>query len=492
MGEFRFRVPFEWTLDPYHANSIHIVGIDGVPWPCRIAVGDDLEEPTRRKLLSVSRNRDESGKLYVVYPFEKLGEVLICTGTLPPRPEAYELLTELARGTLNRLRNQVSIWEEGGLQIEKSIHEKVKLAIGWLSESILSEDSLHQDEVAQKSIENSMDAIFDLSDCFGQKISKYRREHEQMSNFWVGTGVGSGEELNKSIECDTFDLVEISLGPESETSINRTGGRDPGTIQKRMIVGPWLDASVNGLKERLVNLDDFQARKDQLLIECRQQVDAIPPTASLLHVVSGLNGLGHRHLSYPQQLQVTIEMLRLIEESRIELPTLVSFDFPWAERLAGAVGGIHPLQIADSLLRQGLQISFLGLDVNLDYWPNGSVLRDPLQWIDLVDVWAQLGLPLVLNLRVPTGKTEAGEELTSPDKKVNQSRSNLTDEQLIEFLDTILPMMVARPSVHGLIWRNWQDGDDPRFPKSGLVDTSGSAKPIGELLTRLRASISGS
>lgn len=491
MGEFRFRVPFQWTLDPYHANSIHIVGIDGVPWPCRIAVADDAEEPTKRKLLSVSRNRDESGKLYVIYPFAERGEVLICTGTLPAREMAYELLTELARGTLNRLRNQISIWQEGGLEIEQSVHDKVKLATGWLSASILSEDSEHRDEVARKSIELSMDAIFELSNCFGQKISKYRREHEQMSNFWVGTGAGSGEELDKSIAHQNFDLLAVDLGPESETSISGAGGRDPNAIQKRIIVGPWLDASVGGLSERLINLDDFLARKDQLLIECRNQIEEIPATASLLHVVTGLNGIGYRHLSYPQQLQVTVEMLRLIEDSRVELPTMVSFDFPWAERLAGAVGGVHPLQIADSLLRQGLQISFLGLDVNLDYWPNGSVLRDPLQWIDLVDVWAQLGLPLVINLRVPAGPSQDAETSTS-DRPINQSRSNLTDQNLIDFLDTILPMMVARPAVHGLIWRHWQDGDDVRYPKSGFVDVTGAEKKgIGEMLARLRETIAG-
>ena len=491
MGEFRFRVPFQWTLDPYHANSIHVVGIDGVPWPCRIAVADDAEEPTKRKLLSVSRNRDESGKLYVIYPFKERGEVLICTGTLPAREATYELLTELARGTLNRLRNQISIWQEGGLEIPQGVHDKVKTATGLLSESILSDDSEHRDKVARDSIEESMDAIFELSDCFGQKISKFRREHEQMSNFWVGTGAGAGDELDKSISHDSFDLLQVNLGPESETSISGAGGRDPGAIQKRIIVGPWLDASVGGLSERLINLDDFLARKDQLLINCRLQIDEIPSTASLLHVVSGLNGIGYRHLSYPQQLQVTVEMLRLIEDSRVDLPTLVSFDFPWAERLAGAVGGVHPLQIADSLLRQGLQISFLGLDVNLDYWPNGSVMRDPLQWIDLVDVWAQLGLPLVLNLRVPTGP-EMPTPAANSDRPVNQSRSNLTDKNLIDFLDTILPMMVARPAVHGLIWRHWQDGDDVRFPQSGFVDVNGEEKQsIAELLTRMRATISG-
>ena len=104
-----------------------------------------------------------------------------------------------------------------------------------------------------------------------------------------------------------------------------------------------------------------------------------------------MNGLGHRHLNYAQQLQLTVDMLNVVEELSIQIPTMVSFDFPWAERLAGAVGGIHPLQVADSLLRQGVRVSHIGLEINLDYGATGSAFRDPLQWIDLVDIWTQLG-----------------------------------------------------------------------------------------------------
>ena len=159
MGEFRFRVPVDWNLDPYHANSIHVIGLDGIPWPCRIATSDDPLEPKTRKVFSVARNRDESGRLYVVYPFAGRGEMLICTGTLPVRDQPYELLTELARGTLNRLRNQISIWEEGGLAIDETIREQVSAATGFLSESILCSDSNRRDETARHAIEKAMDAV---------------------------------------------------------------------------------------------------------------------------------------------------------------------------------------------------------------------------------------------------------------------------------------------------------------------------------------------
>ena len=119
MGEFRFRVPSEWNLDTYHGNAIHVIGLDGIPWPCRISISEsdepeaansELDNSTDSdKTITISRNRDESGKLYLIYPMDQRGEMLICTGTLPVRETRYELLTELARGTLNRLRNQISI-----------------------------------------------------------------------------------------------------------------------------------------------------------------------------------------------------------------------------------------------------------------------------------------------------------------------------------------------------------------------------------------------
>jgi hypothetical protein len=486
MGEFRFRVPVDWKLDPYSSNAIHVIGLDGIPWPCRISVADESDT---RKLISVVRNRDESGRVYVIYPLANRGEMLICTGTLPVREQPYELLTELARGTLNRLRNQISIWQEGGLAVSALVNDNVESAISLLSESILSDESERRDASARQSIELAMDAIFDLSNSFGEQISKFRREHDQLSNFWMANVVGRGQRFDESLSHSAFDLLQVSLNPENvapNERLTKGYGKDLG---KRIIVGPWLDASIGGLSQHLIDVDDYQARKDKLLIECRHQLDNLPQTTSLIHVVQGLNGIGHRHLSYPQQLQATVDMLRLVEESLIEQPTMISFDFPWAERLAGAVGGVHPLQIADSLLRQGLPISFLGLDINLDYWPNGSAIRDPLQWIDLIDVWAQLGLPLIICLRLPTN-TPFDEDSTIADRTVNQTRSNLTDQNRIDYLDTVLPMLVARPSVHGLVWNQWSDNDDTRFPYSGIVDSQGHEKTdILDAIKRMRSVI---
>lgn len=504
MGEFRFRIPDDWDLGSYHANSIHVLGLDGIPWPCRIASVVPSGDSTER-VLSVTRNNENSGRLYTHFPFKERGELLICTGTLPIREKPFDLLTELARGTVNRLRNQLSIWEEGGLRLNEDVHQQVSEATQYLSKAIMSAEPKQSDEFAKSSIETAMNAIFKLSIEFGEQISKFRREHDQLSNFWMAGLATNRDQYQAITNCSAFDLAQISVSPNADGKHewlnqpreqgSQSGnfeqlGLEPPSPSKRLIVGPWVDASVGGLPSRLIDLEDFPVRKNQLINELRDDLQKLPSETSLLHIVSGLNGIGHKHLSHPQQLQLTVDMLRLVEESRIEIPTMVSFDFPWAERLAGAVGGVHPLQIADSLLRQGLEISILGLEINLDYWPNGSAVRDPLQWIDLVDVWAQLGMPLVLFLRVPFGESPDA-PLTSQDRHINRSPSNLNDKNRLDFLTYVLPMMMARPAVYGVVWQQWTDADDSRYPSAGLT-AQGEMKPVvGELLGNLKQYVSG-
>ena len=477
MAEYKFRIPLDWTLDPYHANSVHLVGLDGIPWPCRVSVSDP--EGDQPRILTVTRNQEESGRLYLLYDFDKLGEHLICTGTLlPSNDEPYDLLIELARGTLNRMRNQMSIWEEGGLVVADSTRQKVNDATLELSTALFSNDQQVVDPSARKTIETTMEAVYELADTFAKQISKFRRDRDELPQFWLANRIGTAQQFESSTKLPLSQLATGKLAIEPDSDPCSATQQQFESVARKVIVGPLLDASIGGFSESMMQLDDFLARKDRLLDNAELTLQSLPKNTALLHVVSGLNGTGHRNLSYPQQLQAAVDLLQVVEDSQTDIPTMVSFDFPWAERLAGAVGGTHPLQIADSLIRQGVEVSFLGLEINLDLWPNGSVVRDPLQWIDLVDIWAQLGLPMVLCLRAPCGGTADAKGVDTR----NQVCSNLTDQHRINFLKTVLPMMVARPSVHGLIFQQWQDSDDPRYPNAGIVNSDGAPKEIFQVL----------
>ena len=480
MSEFCFRLPVQWKLSSHHVTSIFVVGLDGIPLPCKVMIDRESAAAAHGPIVHVARNRDESGRVYFVYPLVARGEMLLCTGTLPVRELAFDLLKELARGTINRLRNQQSIWEEGGLIVSDKVRQTVAQATGLLARAIMSDNPVEQDQMAAAAIELGVDAIFELSTVFGQQISQYRLAQPGLSRFWMANTAGHGDQRLPSLADGDFNLVRLNdCWETSDTPVTNPSG------SRKKIVGPWLDASAGGISDLFQDTIGHLERRNVLLKACRAGLEGLTEDVALIQLVGGLNGIGHRHLSYPQQLQLTIDLLQLADESLVELPVMVSFDFPWGERLAGAVGGIHPLQIADTLLRQGIRISYFGLEINLDYWPGGSVIRDPLQWIDLIDTWAQLELPLVLCLRVPSGGHPVPAD-QPVDRRVNQQRSNVTEQQRLDFLQVVLPMMVARPIVHGIIWSQWQDSDDDRFPHGGLVDANGNPKPVAAVITQLR------
>jgi hypothetical protein len=476
MGEFRFRTPVDWQLPDEVAATIHIVGLDGIPWPCKVAWTDDL--------LVVSRNREESGRTYLGYQSERFGRLMVCTGSLLANQD-YDLMIELARGTLNRARNQISNWGEGGLEIGDQVHETVDAATRKLGTALMSDNLAQRDELAGNSLNETIEAVFELSEAFGTQVASYRRDHPEVEQFWMASTapdslVRPDDPMESKPEFQETPFNRIRISPEQATDCQVHA------VSKPLIVGPFLDASAGGMSQSLIECDDFRARRLQVLNSMRSTLESLPEDVTMLHLVSGVNGLGHRHLNYAQQLQLTVDMLNLVDELSIQIPTMVSFDFPWAERLAGAVGGIHPLQVADSLLRQGVQISYLGLEMNLDYGSTGSAFRDPLQWIDLVDIWAQLGLPLVLCLRMPSGVDREMETDGQPNRLIRHPGSGMSDSQRQKMLETALPMMSARPMVAGLIWQQWKDDGDVRFPFGGLVAADGSDKPVLDTLRQLR------
>lgn len=499
MGEFRFRTPHDWQLPNEVAATIHIVGLDGIPWPCKVNWTDTA--------LTVSRNREESGRTYIGYQTEKFGRLMICTGSLLANHD-YDLLAELARGTLNRVRNQISTWEEGGLTIEDGIRQNISKATKYLGNALMSSNVGQRDNLARQSVDLALDAVFELSRAFGEQVASYRQSHPEVDRCWIACTAPESLVLEGYFEQDTVApvanqnsseapqtqnvsewLVDIPSESFEQVRVNPSQLVDSLglPVSRPMIVGPFLDASPGGMNQSLIECDDFRARRSMVLNSMRNSVKLLPSNVSILHLVSGINGLGHRHLNYAQQLQLTVEMLNLLSELEIPPRAMISFDFPWAERLAGAVGGIHPLQVADSLLRQGVQVSYIGLEMNLDYGTTGSAFRDPLQWIDLVDVWAQLSVPLVLCLRMPSGVSSE-----VPPQKGNlvcRPGEGMTDEQRIEMLQTVLPMMAARPMVAGLMWQQWSDVGDTRFPFGGLMTQEEVKKPVLDMFHQLRRRI---
>ncbi len=482
MGQFIFHIPNSCPFDKRMASTVHVVGLDGIPGPGRVQVNDGI--------LVIQRNQDESGHVFLSWPVAGFGELVLGTGTLPENDAGpavdtvYWLDVEIARGTVNRLRNQLSLWTEGGLQVDPEVLEWTAAATTALGRAIMcsaamdqtADDSWNRHDEAAESIRLATQANFRLAQNFARQVFPFRLQQTTagFERAWTGiqipnTDLRSDDAFPKSLgpeNCADFPVISWSQWANASLRSH--------LVSNRFVLGPLLDASPDGLSTELRSLDNFESRRLHLLQQIKREFSGTPLTPTWIHAVGGLNGMGHRLLNYPQQLQFTVDIVQSLEELLPTTPIMVSFDGPWGERLAWSVGGAHALQIADSLLRRGLRINMLGLDINLDYWPHGSLLRDPVQWIDLIDLWSQLGLPLVIHLRAATGVYSA---------TVNRPiaiRNSCSESEMCHLLSTVVPMLLSRPMVRAIVWQQFYNGDDQRYPCGGLLDDSGQLKAIGQ------------
>lgn len=478
MGQYRFTVPECSRLTEESLVSSQIIGLEGTPWAGKTILSDGV--------LCITRNNSVSGRLLVPWKTEGYGELALATGTLPESPEPYCLVLELARGSLSRLRNQLSLWFEGGLQIGVPIRKRIDALVESFSQALFSRQTA-QNTVSQCEtvIDGCIALMFELTNEFSRQIAAFQSSQSDSVPVIAGTVV------DMTSDRPTPDLVEElaiekMAQPTLKSPLQEGVDFDFSSTSKIIdwikspakhgvrIIGPMLPLDNPTLPTWLSDTSTFEERVNRCKKACRLFGEQFSDELKILHVTSGISGVGHQHFNYPQQLQLTLEMLESLEQKMPNQAMMVSFDQPWGERLSMATGGTPAVEAADSLIRHGARLSALGLEFNLDYWPHGSLLRDPLQWVDLIDRWSQFGLPLVIYLCAPTGSIKE-----SPNNRFLQTiRGGAQARKFNEYLETIIRLLTHRPAVNVIAWRRVFDDDNIRFPFSGLVDGSGHLKAI--------------
>ena len=121
MGQMLFVIPRSGTASFPARRNRHI-------WPAATAFRGNAARRSSGEGLVIDRDTRESGYLYFPWKVADRGLVQICSGQLMERPKPYSLPVELARGTLNRVRNQASVWETAGMAIPARFRKLLQFA----------------------------------------------------------------------------------------------------------------------------------------------------------------------------------------------------------------------------------------------------------------------------------------------------------------------------------------------------------------------------
>jgi len=177
--------------------------------------------------------------------------------------------------------------------------------------------------------------------------------------------------------------------------------------------------------------------------------------------------------------------LEIVGEIDPGKPVIVSFDQPWAEYMSRRDVDFPPLHFADALIRSGLPVSGLCLEINLGYHPGGTLNRTLLEFSRLLDLWSIFGLPLWISLSIPSADGE--DPLARQKDTVMPGEWTPAAQQA--WVARYLPLMLAKPFVQGIHWNQLRDSVPHDFPHGGLFDERRQAKPALRTLALLRQAL---
>jgi hypothetical protein len=486
MGQLRFVAPLRDRLPSGAVEQAYLTGMEAVPFPSRNkAEGDQFV---------IARDVRESGNLHILWHVPGRGPLLLSTASLMERDRAYLLPVELARGTLNRLRNQQAQWQALGLSVPAGYETLLQNAMLDFGRAATQQaNPLVACAAAEASIAHALNAIDLLSGAYVEQVLALR--HEQTER--LATILGAALPLQTLTEPGTrlyVNAFNAAVVPFSWRAVEPTEGVFDWTIPDRhfqwlrgkslkVCAGPLLrlDASVMPDWMYLWE-DDFEAIQGYVQQYLTATVTRYRGQVQVWQCAAGLNLPGGLPLTEEQKLRLAVLAIDAVRRSDPRTPVVVNFEQPWGEYLQQEEMDLPPYHFADALVRADLGLSGVGLEINLGYSPGGTLPRDVLELSRLIDRWSTLNVPLLALITAPSSPVVSATALS----KVTTIHDQLTPASQADLLRPWIDMLLAKQAIHGVLWGQFADSEPQRWPHGGLLDTTGAPKPLVNVFAEAR------
>ncbi|TWU60243.1 hypothetical protein Poly51_05180 [Rubripirellula tenax] len=495
MGQFHYDVPE--SASDFISKSLwgdaYICGIEGVPFQSFNSFNGSR--------LSINRpSVDASGKLYLACDIKGFGYRMLSTCSLRPLGEEGHLLPlELARNSCYRARIQSDAWQRAGLNLSPQFIDL--LADGtdaFLEAAGRRADPSASARFAIHSIELLETAIADLGESYSVQSISFRKQREpNIGTLLAGSVIPPSPSNDSQMDlfANCFNAAAVRLNwadietdsgrfdfESAESTIASLAGRGV-----RVIGGPLIDFRERLMPHWLYLLEDnFESFLQAATHYVTTTVTKFRGSVQLWNCASGLNTIGPLKLDDEQAMRLALEILAAVRRTDPNTPAIMTFDQPFGEYMAKSREAISPLHFADALVRTGLQMAGIGLEFRVNYKTGSTLPRSAVDFGAMIDRWATLGMPLLVQLSLPGGtgsdlKAQAPGEVLQYDAMTKDAAT----EQL-RIAGPLIRTLLAKHIVHGIVWDGWSDAEPHVNSHSGVIDADGQPRPILEYLTRLR------
>ena len=487
MGIMRFDVTAPDRITPDTAKTGYITGFERIPWRSEVRL-DGTQ-------LQVLRDYNESGCFHMLWPVDRHGLTTVSTGNLIERERPYRLPLEFARGKIAQFRSQMSDWRAMGLEVPQSITGKFDEAQKQFRVAVLTQDEnpVLSTKAAGEALSLILDAGVLLSAIYSNRTMVARRRLESENTCLLGTDLGMGvpDKLASAQILDAFNAAIVSLSwREVEAGENR---REWEVFDRQIAwceahhldvcAGPLFQLGPGGTPDWLCL---FEKDTDSMRSAVSQYVEAAVTRYKgrvQMWQCSGRTNMAiYSTISEEDRVQLTAHVVEQVASLDPKTPRVISFDCPWAEYVGSRDTDFPPLYFADALIRSGLGISGIMLEINLGYLPGGTLPRDPIEMNRLLDLWGGLGVPLYVTLCIPSSP---GADPNARHKSLPVQPVCSPETQRI-LANRYLSLLTARSIVHGVFWAQLHDSKPHAYPHGGLFDALGRPKPILRTIAALK------
>ena len=161
----------------------------------------------------------------------------------------------------------------------------------------------------------------------------------------------------------------------------------------------------------------------------------------------------------------------------------MSFDQPWAEYMRQRESDFPPLHFADALVRAGLGLGGLMMEINVGYSPGGTLLAAPLGVqppVGRLEHARAAAVAVALRCPAPITRTRWPSSRWSCRRAVGRGGPAGVGRP------ASCRYALAKPTVQGVVWNQLRDSQPHDFPHGGLFDDRRQAKPALRTLAAIR------
>jgi hypothetical protein len=251
--------------------------------------------------------------------------------------------------------------------------------------------------------------------------------------------------------------------------------------------GPLVDLSPNGLPKWLSQWENDYWNLQSFVCDFIETVmSRYLGKIRTWEVAARPNAGGALALTEENRLTVVAKILEVARQVDQEGQFLIRIDQPWGEYQARGQHKLSPVQFADALVRAGMDLSAINLEIGVGFSPMGSPSRDLIDFSRMIDQWSLLGLPLQVTLAFPSGTDHDANQTTDLEVDARSWKIPVSEEAQARWIDDYLPLLLAKPAIVAVFWNHLSDAQPHRFPHAGLVRPDGSGKPSLASIVRQR------